>query len=64
VNAGFGNVPHNPNVYDGTAFGNGPGADSVSIKSKLVNLISATRTLMRCKQVSLVFRTSLIPQYR
>lgn len=54
MNAGFGNVPHNPNVYDGTAFGNGPGADSVSIKSKLVNLISATRTLMRCKQISLV----------
>lgn len=54
MNAGFGNVPHNPNVYDGTAFGNGPGTDSVSMKSKLVNLISATRTLMRCKQVSLV----------
>ena len=56
MNAGFGNVPHNPNVYDGTAFGNGPGADSVSIKSKLVNLISATRTLMRCKWVSLVLK--------
>lgn len=46
VNVGFGNVPHNPNVYDGTSFGGG-GGEGVSIKSKLVNLISATRTLMR-----------------
>ncbi|KAI9638225.1 ER-to-golgi transport membrane protein [Dioszegia hungarica] len=37
ANAGFG---HAPNAYD--AFGG-----EVSIKSKLVNLISATRTLMR-----------------
>ena len=40
-------MPHNPNVYDGAAFGQGGVSEGLSIKAKLVNLISATRTLMR-----------------
>jgi hypothetical protein len=46
ANAGFG---HAPNAYD-TAFG----GTEVSVKAKLVNLIGATRTLMRCRCLSMV----------
>ncbi|ORY29340.1 Yos1-like protein [Naematelia encephala] len=49
VNQGFGHA-QNPNIY-GDAFGStsgvGAGDGGLSIKSKLVNLIGATRTLMR-----------------
>ncbi|KAK1925460.1 putative integral membrane protein required for ER to Golgi transport [Papiliotrema laurentii] len=43
ANAGFGHAS-NPNIYDQSFGGGNEGA---SIKSKLINLISATRTLMR-----------------
>ena len=43
ANAGFGHAS-NPNVYDGAGFGNN---SEPTVKSKLVNLIGATRTLMR-----------------
>jgi hypothetical protein len=52
VNAGFGAV-QNPNPYDTTAFG-GSAVEGVSIKTKLINLISATRTLMRSKSWDLM----------
>ncbi|CAD6575340.1 MAG: hypothetical protein TREMPRED_001357 [Tremellales sp. Tagirdzhanova-0007] len=46
-NAGFGHAP-NPTIYGGDyGSGSGSGSDSASIKLKLVNLIGATRTLMR-----------------
>ena len=46
VNAGFGHAP-NTNMYDSSAFGGGN--DGGGVKAKLVNLIGATRTLMRSK---------------
>ncbi|KAK4687157.1 immediate early response 3-interacting protein 1, partial [Tremellales sp. Uapishka_1] len=42
TNSGFGTIPSNPNIYDG-----GHSSGEVSIKAKLINLIEATRTLMR-----------------
>jgi hypothetical protein len=47
ANSGFGHVPQNPHVYDGSGFGGAQG-EGATVKAKLVNLISATRTLMRC----------------
>ena len=43
ANAGFGHAP-NAHMYDQSL---NASADNASIKAKLVNLISATRTLMR-----------------
>lgn len=54
ANSGFGNAS-NPNIYDGSfgTGGNGSGGnEGTSIKAKLVNLISATRTLMRSEHDS------------
>ncbi|WVR06068.1 hypothetical protein IAU60_003096 [Kwoniella sp. DSM 27419] len=45
ANAGFGHSA-NPNIY-GDAFGGPGGNEGASVKAKMVNLISATRTLMR-----------------
>jgi hypothetical protein len=47
ANSGFGHVPQNPHVYDGSGLG-GVQGEGATVKAKLVNLISATRTLMRC----------------
>nr|XP_031857163.1 uncharacterized protein CI109_007432 [Kwoniella shandongensis]KAA5524235.1 hypothetical protein CI109_007432 [Kwoniella shandongensis] len=47
INAGFGHSP-TPGIYDNPAFGGGnPNGDGPGVKAKLINLISATRTLMR-----------------
>ncbi|WVQ97645.1 hypothetical protein IAU59_004759 [Kwoniella sp. CBS 9459] len=47
ANAGFGHSP-NPHVYGGDAFGGGQGqGDGPGVKAKMINLIGATRTLMR-----------------
>ncbi|RSH93021.1 hypothetical protein EHS25_008469 [Saitozyma podzolica] len=46
ANSGFGHVPQNPHVYDGSGLGGAQG-EGATVKAKLVNLISATRTLMR-----------------
>jgi hypothetical protein len=52
ANAGFGHAS-NPNIYDQSFGGGNEGA---SIKSKLINLISATRTLMRSELDSISHR--------
>ena len=44
ANSGFGHAP-NANLYDNNASAGG----DAGVKAKLVNLISATRTLMRCE---------------
>jgi hypothetical protein len=51
ANAGFGHVPSNPNMYEGAGYGN-LGGEGPSIKAKMINLISAVRTLMRSKSYS------------
>ena len=48
ANAGFGNAS-NPNIYGGSEYG---GSEGASVKGKLVNLIGATRTLMRSELLS------------
>ncbi|TYJ56533.1 hypothetical protein B9479_002780 [Cryptococcus floricola] len=50
ANQGFGHSP-TPHLYDApgsaTSFGGGGSGEGPGVKAKLVNLISATRTLMR-----------------
>ena len=48
ANAGFGHAA-NPNIYGGSEYG---GNEGTSVKGKLVNLIGATRTLMRSESMS------------
>ncbi|WWC86460.1 uncharacterized protein L201_001337 [Kwoniella dendrophila CBS 6074] len=46
TNSGFGHSP-NPHMYGGDAFGGQSTNEGPGVKAKLINLISATRTLMR-----------------
>ncbi|KAK8866121.1 hypothetical protein IAR55_001272 [Kwoniella newhampshirensis] len=46
INAGFGHSP-TPGIYDNSFGVNPNGGDGPGVKAKLINLISATRTLMR-----------------
>ncbi|KIR27859.1 hypothetical protein I307_02779 [Cryptococcus deuterogattii 99/473] len=46
ANAGFGHSPA-PQMFDTAGFGGASGSEGAGVKAKLVNLIGATRTLMR-----------------
>lgn len=51
ANAGFGHSPA-PQMFDTAGFGGASGSEGAGVKAKLVNLIGATRTLMRSEFLS------------
>lgn len=51
ANAGFGHSPA-PQMFDTAGFGGASGSEGAGVKAKLVNLIGATRTLMRSELLS------------
>lgn len=51
ANAGFGHSPA-PQMFDTAGFGGPSGSEGAGVKAKLVNLIGATRTLMRSELLS------------
>nr|ODN96685.1 hypothetical protein L204_03394 [Cryptococcus depauperatus CBS 7855] len=60
ANSGFGHSP-NPQLYDARGtFGEPAGGEGVSVKAKVINLIGATRTLMR---IPLIVVNSVIIVY-